>query len=157
MFSVSGGVLVQEEDEGLDSEFKNVTRAAFPKELHRLAHFGVMSAKHLKSNGVALVRQTKEGWLQLVGAGMGQPNRVDCIRMLAGPRARAKVGEEGFGELVLASDAFFPFADNVEFAAELGIRRVVQPGGSLRDEEVIRAADDRGIAMLFTGRRHFRH
>lgn len=154
LVSVSGGVLVQEEDEGLDSDFRDVTRAKFPKERLRLAQFGVIAAKHLKSNAIALVRQTAEGWLQLVGAGMGQPNRVDCIRALAGPRAREK-GETS--DLLLASDAFFPFADNIEFAAELGVKLIVQPGGSLRDEEVIRAADERGIAMVFTGRRHFRH
>lgn len=151
--SVYGGVLVQEEDEGLDQEFKSVTRLRFPEEKLPLASFGVMAAKHLRSNAIALVTE-KKGNFQLVGTGMGQPNRLDCIRALAGPRAAAK-GK--MGELVLVSDAFFPFADGIEAAAEQGIKFIVQPGGSIRDEEVIAAADKLGIAMVFTGRRHFRH
>lgn len=152
--SFSGGILVQEEDEGLDTELRSVTALEFPKEKFRLAHFGIMAAKHLKSNAIALVRMTRNGELQLVGAGMGQPNRVDSIRKLAGPRAKEKGTLE---ELLLISDAFFPFADNVEVAAELGVRYLVQPGGSIRDSEVISACDDKKIAMVFTGRRHFRH
>ena len=155
LVSVSGGILVQDEDEGMDAEVRSVTKAAFPKESMRLALFGVVAAKHLKSNGIALVRQNAQGCLELVGAGMGQPNRVDCIRLLAGPRASAK--NIPAGEILLASDAFFPFADNVEEAHRLGIKKIVQPGGSIRDEEVIGAADRLGIAMAFTGRRHFRH
>ncbi len=152
--SVSGGILVQDEDEGLDPEFQSVTKNEFPKERKRLAQFGVMASKHLKSNAIALVRMCSGGELQLVGAGMGQPNRVDSIRKLAGPRAAEK-GE--LDDLILVSDAFFPFADNIEVADELGIKNIIQPGGSIRDEEVIKACDDRGIAMAFTGRRHFRH
>jgi phosphoribosylaminoimidazolecarboxamide formyltransferase/IMP cyclohydrolase len=85
---------------------------------------------------------------------MGQPNRLDCIRALAGPRAAEKGKMEA---LVLITDAFFPFADGIEAAYQAGIRFVVQPGGSIRDEEVIAAADKLGMAMVFTGRRHFRH
>jgi phosphoribosylaminoimidazolecarboxamide formyltransferase/IMP cyclohydrolase len=151
--SVFGGVLVQDEDEGLDEEWKSVTKLAFPQEKLPLAGFGVMAAKHLRSNAIALVREAK-GNFQLVGAGMGQPNRLDCIRALAGPRAAAKGKMD---DLVLISDAFFPFADGIEAAAEVGIKFIVQPGGSIRDEEVIAAADKLGIAMVFTGRRHFRH
>ncbi|MGZ3656616.1 MAG: bifunctional phosphoribosylaminoimidazolecarboxamide formyltransferase/IMP cyclohydrolase [Bdellovibrionota bacterium] len=152
--SVLGGVLVQEEDEGLDPEFKNVTKVAFPKEKLGLASFGVMAAKHLRSNAIALVREHKNGNYQLVGAGMGQPNRLDSIKALAGPRAKAK-GK--LDDLVLISDAFFPFADGIEAAGELGVKFVVQPGGSIRDDEVIAAADRLGMAMVFTGLRHFRH
>lgn len=152
--SVYGGVLIQEEDEGLDPEFKNVTKLPFPKEKFPLASFGVMAAKHLRSNAIAMVRAHANGNFQLVGAGMGQPNRLDCIRALAGPRAAAKGKME---DLVLVSDAFFPFADGIEAAHESGIRFIVQPGGSIRDEEVIASADKLGIAMVFTGIRHFRH
>lgn len=152
--SVLGGVLVQDEDEGLDAEFKSVTKRTFPKEKHALAHFGVMANKHLRSNAIALVREHKNGNFQLVGAGMGQPNRLDSIRALAGPRAKAKGAMD---DLLLISDAFFPFADGVEAAGELGIQLVVQPGGSIRDEEVVAAADRLGMAMVFTGVRHFRH
>ncbi len=152
--SVLGGVLVQDEDEGPDAEFKSVTKLAFPKEKLPLASFGVMANKHLRSNAIALVREQSNGNFQLVGAGMGQPNRLDSIRALAGPRAKAKGAMD---DLVLISDAFFPFADGVEAAGELGIKFVVQPGGSIKDEEVIAAADRLGMAMVFTGRRHFRH
>lgn len=154
--SISGGVLVQEEDEGVDEQFRSVTKKPFPEDRMALARFGVMANKHLRSNAIALVRALPNGNFQLVGAGMGQPNRLDSIRALAGPRARAKAGVE-MGELVLISDAFFPFADGVETAAELGVKYVVQPGGSIKDEEVIAAADRLGMAMVVTGRRHFRH
>lgn len=152
--SVFGGVLVQQEDEGIDPEFRNVTKVEFPKEKLALASFGVMAAKHLRSNAIALVRTHKNGSFQLVGAGMGQPNRIDSLRALAGPRAKEK---GGLSDLVLISDAFFPFADGIEAAGELGVKFIVQPGGSIRDEEVIAAADKLGMAMVFTGRRHFRH
>lgn len=152
--SVLGGVLVQDEDEGLDTDFKSVTKLAFPREKLALASFGVMANKHLRSNAVALVREHANGNFQLVGAGMGQPNRLDSIRALAGPRAKAKGPVH---DLVLISDAFFPFADGIEAAGELGIKLVVQPGGSIRDDEVIAAADKLGMAMVFTGKRHFRH
>lgn len=151
--SVSGGVLWQDEDSGLDEEIKAVTKAPFPGELETLAHFGIMAAKHLRSNAVALVRK-RGGAYQLVGAGMGQPNRIDSLKALAAPRAQAK-GK--LSEMLLISDAFFPFADMIEASHELGLKAIVQPGGSIRDEEVIAACDKRGIAMAFTGKRHFRH
>lgn len=154
VFSVSGGILVQEEDDGLDVEFKSVTARSFDPAWERLAHFGVMAVKHLRSNAIALVHQTDDGFLHLVAAGMGQPNRVDCIRLLVAQRLERKIPAK---ECLLVSDAFFPFADNVEEAVKLGITRIVQPGGSMRDEETIAAADRLGIAMAFSGRRHFRH
>jgi phosphoribosylaminoimidazolecarboxamide formyltransferase / IMP cyclohydrolase len=152
--SVLGGVLVQDEDEGLDGELKSVTRLAFPHEKTTLASFGIMAAKHLRSNAIALVRAHSNGNFQLVGAGMGQPNRIDSLQALAGPRAKNK-GK--LDDLLLVSDAFFPFADGIEAAGELGLKFVVQPGGSIRDDEVIAAADRLGMAMAFTGKRHFRH
>ncbi len=151
--SVSGGILVQDEDEGKDPEFRSVTKKEFPRELFSLCHFGVLAGKHLRSNAIALVGETK-GNYQLVGAGMGQPNRVDSLRALAGPRAKEKGSLE---KLILVSDAFFPFADIVDVSAELGIKFIVQPGGSIRDQEVIAACDRHGISMLFSERRHFRH
>lgn len=154
--SVYGGVLVQEEDEGVDQEFRSVTKLGFPDEKLPLARFGVMANKHLRSNAIALVRALPNGNFQLVGAGMGQPNRLDSIRALAGPRAAEKKGVK-MEDLVLISDAFFPFADGVEAAHALGVRYVVQPGGSIKDEEVIAAADRLGMSMVVTGRRHFRH
>ena len=152
--SVFGGVLVQDEDTGLDPSFKSVTKAQFPKELEPLAQFGVMACKHLRSNAIALVQKDKKGNFQLVGAGMGQPNRIDSLRSLAGPRAREK-GK--LDDLILISDAFFPFPDIIEAAGELGIKRIVQPGGSIKDQDVIAACDRFQIAMALTGVRHFRH
>jgi phosphoribosylaminoimidazolecarboxamide formyltransferase/IMP cyclohydrolase len=86
-----------------------------------------------------------------VGIGGGQPNRVDCVRI-----AVARAGDRARGA-VMASDAFFPFPDGIEVAAEAGITAVAQPGGSVRDAEAIAAANKAGMAMLFTGARHFRH
>lgn len=152
--SVFGGVLVQDEDTGLDTEFRSVTTKAFPADKMTLAKFGIMACKHLRSNAIALVKEEK-GNFQLVGAGMGQPNRLDSIRALAGPRAKEK--NVTMADLVLVSDAFFPFPDGVEAAYAEGIRLIVQPGGSIKDNEVIARANELGMQMAFTGRRHFRH
>ncbi len=154
--SVSGGLLVQDEDEGGDTRFDVVTTTRFDEGQMALARFGVMACKHLKSNAIALVSRSSGGAFWLTGAGMGQPNRLDSLRQLTIPRFRLKEGVS-IEESVLISDAFFPFRDSVEAAAEFGIRYMVQPGGSIRDQEVIEACNEAGIAMLFTGRRHFRH
>ncbi len=148
--SILGGVLIQDEDLYVEEDFKSVTEARF--DATHLAQFGVMAAKHLKSNAIALVEKNKDS-MQLVGAGMGQPNRIDSLELLAGFRAKGK----NFKEILLASDAFFPFTDIIESAARLGIQRIVQPGGSIRDQEIIEACNQHKIAMAFTGRRHFRH
>jgi phosphoribosylaminoimidazolecarboxamide formyltransferase/IMP cyclohydrolase len=154
--SFTGGVLLQDEDEKFTplQNYIQKTKKAFTAEQIQLASFGVVACKHLKSNGIALVGK-KENIFSLIGTGMGQPNRLDSLRRLAAPRAK----EKGFvmSELILISDAFFPFADTVEAAAAEGIRLIVQPGGSLRDSEVIAAADKENMAMIFTGERHFRH
>jgi phosphoribosylaminoimidazolecarboxamide formyltransferase/IMP cyclohydrolase len=102
--------------------------------------------KHTKSNAIVYARAG-----QTVGVGAGQMSRVDSVRLGA---ARAQLPVEGS---VLASDAFFPFRDGVDEAAKHGITAVIQPGGSVRDEETIAAADEHGLAMVFTGVRHFRH
>ena len=103
----------------------------------------------MKSNAIVLVKHGAT-----IGIGAGQMSRVDAVR-IAIEKARSH-GHDPQGA-VLASDAFFPFADNVALARAAGIAAVVQPGGSVRDEEVITAADDAGMAMTFTGQRHFRH
>jgi phosphoribosylaminoimidazolecarboxamide formyltransferase/IMP cyclohydrolase len=145
---VSGGALLQEEDRTPDSELslRTVTkREPTAKELRDL-RFAWRAVKHVKSNAIALAKEQA-----LVGMGAGQPNRVTSVHLalrLAGERSRGSV---------LASDAFFPFPDSVELAAQGGVTAIIQPGGSIRDEEVIKAADDHGIAMVFTGTRHFRH
>lgn len=162
---VDGGYLVQQLDEGLREDFKTATVAKFPDALAPAARFGVVAAKWIKSNAIAIVRALSDGGFQLVGMGSGQPNRVDAIRKLALPKAREvlksvvkdKDVEKALAECVLVSDAFFPFADNIEEAAGAGIRYIVQPGGSIRDRDVVAACDKLGVAMMLTGRRHFRH
>jgi phosphoribosylaminoimidazolecarboxamide formyltransferase/IMP cyclohydrolase len=104
------------------------------------------ACQHVKSNAIVLVRDNAT-----VGIGGGLPSRVDAARL-----AVAKAGERA-RDSVMASDAFFPFPDGVEVAAQAGVTAVVQPGGSVRDEDVIAAADRLGLAMVFTGVRHFRH
>jgi phosphoribosylaminoimidazolecarboxamide formyltransferase/IMP cyclohydrolase len=100
----------------------------------------------VKSNAIVLAKQGS-----LLGVGAGQMSRVDSVNI-----AIEKAGARAAGA-VLASDAFFPFADSIEQAADAGITAVIQPGGSRRDDEVIAACDQRGLSMVFTGRRHFKH
>ena len=145
---VSGGALLQTADDIAVDPPSWVTmskRQPSEDELLDLA-FAWRTAAHVKSNSIVLAREST-----LVGMGAGQPNRVTSVHLalrVAGERARGSV---------LASDAFFPFADGVELAAEGGITALAQPGGSLRDDDVIEAADRLGLAMVFTGSRHFRH
>ncbi len=145
---VSGGFLAQQPDAYLDDaiELKVVTkRAPSEQELANL-RFAWKVVKHVKSNSIVIVKDRT-----LLGMGAGQPNRVTSVH-LALRRA-----EERARGAVLASDAFFPFPDGVELAADGGVTAVIQPGGSIRDQEVIEAADARAMAMVFTGIRHFRH
>jgi phosphoribosylaminoimidazolecarboxamide formyltransferase/IMP cyclohydrolase len=154
--SVSGGMLVQDEDEGMDTQFENVTEKKFSSEKINLAKFGVTACKHLKSNAIAVVTQKENGAFWLTGAGMGQPNRLDSLRHLTMPRFNMKEGVK-LEDSVLISDAFFPFRDSIEAANEYGVKHIVEPGGSIRDQEVIDACNEFDIAMVFTGRRHFKH
>lgn len=154
--SVNGGLLVQDEDEGMDTEYKPVTDCKFTEKQIDLAKFGTQACKYLKSNSMALVSQYADGSYWLTGAGMGQPNRIDSLQRLTVPRFNLKQGCE-IGESVLVSDAFFPFSDSVEACNEFGIKYIVTPGGSIHDPEVIEACNKYGIAMVFTGRRHFKH
>ncbi len=157
--SICGGILVQEEDELQDNEFQLVTRSKFDNSKMSLAKFGILAGKHLKSNAIALVSlidPVKGKGFWLTGAGMGQPNRLDSLRSLAIPRFDQKENCT-LKDAILISDAFFPFSDNIEEANKFGIKYVVQPGGSIRDKEVIDCCDRYNMAMIFTGRRHFRH
>ena len=155
--SISGGLLIQNEDEsnGKSEELKLVTKSDMTIEARDLIDFGILACKYLKSNGIALVYKTEKGRFVLAGAGMGQPNRLDSLKLLAKVRAQNK--ELSLDKMLLVSDAFFPFADSVEVCHEVGIRNIIQPGGSIRDDEVIEACDKFGIAMITTGIRHFRH
>ena len=149
--SVAGGLLVQSRDDGAvgAADLKTVTRRApDASELADLL-FAWRVCKFVKSNAIVFA---KDG--RTVGIGAGQSSRVVSTRIAAMKAADARLAVAGS---VMASDAFFPFRDGLDAAAELGIRAVIQPGGSMRDAEVIAAADERGIAMVFTGMRHFRH
>ncbi|MCS6931434.1 MAG: bifunctional phosphoribosylaminoimidazolecarboxamide formyltransferase/IMP cyclohydrolase [Acetobacteraceae bacterium] len=156
--SVSGGLLVQTRDSGrvTAADLQVVTRRAPTEaELSDLL-FAFRVAKHVKSNAIVYA---KDG--ATVGIGAGQMSRVDSARIAAWKAAEAAKAA-GLPEpltkgSVVASDAFFPFADGLEAAAAAGATAVIQPGGSLRDKEVIAAADSAGLAMVFTGMRHFRH
>ena len=145
---VLGGALMQNRDALAEDvkDWKAVTERSPTEEEFLDLAFAWKAVKHIKSNAIVLTRGQA-----LLGMGAGQPNRVTSVHL-----ALRAAGEAASGS-VLASDAFFPFADGVETAAEGGVTAVVQPGGSIRDVEVIEAADKAGIAMLFTGVRHFRH
>jgi phosphoribosylaminoimidazolecarboxamide formyltransferase/IMP cyclohydrolase len=141
-------VLIQERDRLVRAprEFRVVTKRA-PSDAERAdLLFGWRVLPHVRSNGILLARGGA-----VVGVGAGQPSRVDSVAI-----ACRKAGERARGA-ALASDAFFPFPDGIEEAAAAGITAVIQPGGSVRDDATIAAADRAGIAMLVTGERHFRH
>ncbi|MGY8818837.1 MAG: bifunctional phosphoribosylaminoimidazolecarboxamide formyltransferase/IMP cyclohydrolase [Pseudomonadales bacterium] len=148
---VNGGLLVQSRDVGMISEadLKVVTqRAPTEQEIHDLI-FAWKVAKFVKSNAIVYAKNR-----QTVGVGAGQMSRVNSARIAAIKAEHAGLPVPG---AVMASDAFFPFRDGIDNAAKAGITAVIQPGGSMRDAEVIAAADEAGIAMVFTGMRHFRH
>ena len=156
--SVSGGFLAQSRDSGriTAADVRTVTRRPpTPEELDDLI-FAFRVCKHVKSNAIVYARAGAT-----VGIGSGQPNRVDSARIAAWKSEEAAKAAGLPGRLtegsVVASDAFFPFADGLEAAVSAGATAVIQPGGSIRDAEVIAAADAAGLAMVFTGMRHFRH
>jgi phosphoribosylaminoimidazolecarboxamide formyltransferase / IMP cyclohydrolase len=146
--SVAGGLLVQTADVGDEPWGEWSVAGQVQPDDATLAdlRFAWVACKHTKSNAIVLARDG-----QLVGCGAGQMSRVDSVRL-----AVERSGDRHVGA-VLASDAFFPFRDGPDAAAAAGVRAIVQPGGSVRDDEVIAAADEHGIAMVLTGRRHFRH
>ncbi len=153
--SIEGGWLMQQQDSVSLVDAKVVTKKNFSKNQGRLAEFAMLAVKNLKSNAIALCRQTGNDF-ELLTMGSGQTNRIDCIEKLITSRlADKKVAD--LSEVVLASDAFFPFADSVQAAAKLGVKYIIQPGGSVKDNEVIAEADKLDVAMMFTGRRHFLH
>jgi phosphoribosylaminoimidazolecarboxamide formyltransferase/IMP cyclohydrolase len=119
------------------------------EEQARDLEFAWQVCKHVSSNAIVLAKE-----LQTIGIGAGQMSRVDAVRIAVGKAQ--ELGHDPVGS-VLASDAFFPFADGPELALDAGVTAIVQPGGSRRDDEVIAAVEGAGAAMVFTGRRHFRH
>ncbi|ACO04517.1 MAG TPA: bifunctional phosphoribosylaminoimidazolecarboxamide formyltransferase/inosine monophosphate cyclohydrolase [Persephonella sp.] len=146
---ISGGILVQDRDTQLYNELKVVTdREPTDKEMEDLL-FAWKVVKHVKSNSVVIAKNKAT-----VGIGPGQTSRVDSLETAVKKAEEFNLDTEGS---VLASEAFFPFRDSVDQAAKYGIKAIIQPGGSIRDNEVIQAANEHGIAMVFTGMRHFKH
>jgi phosphoribosylaminoimidazolecarboxamide formyltransferase/IMP cyclohydrolase len=156
--TVAGGLLVQSRDNASadDIELRVVTRRAPSEAELRDLRFAFRVAKHVKSNTIIYAKD-----MATVGIGAGQMSRVDAARIAARKAQDAatalKLAQPMTQGSVVASDAFFPFADGMLACIEAGATAVIQPGGSMRDDEVIKAADEAGIAMVFTGVRHFRH
>ncbi len=156
--TVAGGLLVQSRDNAVvdDMELKPVTKRAPSNAELRDLRFAFRVAKHVKSNTIVYAKDSST-----VGIGAGQMSRVDAARIAARKAAdaaqQAGLKEPATKGSVVASDAFFPFADGLLVAIEAGATAVIQPGGSVRDDEVIKAADAHGVAMVFTSTRHFRH
>lgn len=167
---LNGSLLAQDTDSQLHSKLDVVTANPVDMTVEQpLIEFGLRAIKTIKSNSIAIVR-FRNGYAQLLGMGAGQPNRLIATK-LSIEKSRENLrneytgAEEDFEAYVakelanawLISDAFFPFADNVELAAKAGVRKIVQPGGSIRDKSVITTCDDLGVSMVFTGIRHFKH
>lgn len=167
---LNGSLLAQDADNQLYDKMDVVTQTPVVMSIEQtLIEFGLRAIKTIKSNSIAIVRFV-HGYAQLLGMGAGQPNRLVATQ-LAVQKSRENLrneytGAEGdfeayvaeeLGKAWLISDAFFPFEDNVELAAEAGLRKIVQPGGSIRDKSVIETCDQLGVAMVFTGTRHFKH
>ncbi len=148
---ISGGVLVQNRDNLIVTveDLRVVSEKKPTEEEIRAMLFAWKVCKHVKSNAIVFANE-----FQTVGVGAGQMNRVDSVRIAA---MRAEKTELQLKNTVLASDAFFPFRDNVDEAAKFGISAIIQPGGSIKDEEVIQSANEHGLAMVFTNFRHFKH
>ncbi|HXV43783.1 MAG TPA: bifunctional phosphoribosylaminoimidazolecarboxamide formyltransferase/IMP cyclohydrolase [Anaerolineae bacterium] len=146
--SVAGGILAQQRDQGdpPDVEWRVVSKRQPSSQETSALKFAWLACQHVKSNAIVLAAGTAT-----VGIGGGLPSRVDSVKL-----ATVKAGEKAQGA-VLASDAFFPFPDGLEVAAAAGVAAVIQPGGSVQDQAVIEAANRLGLAMIFTGVRHFRH
>jgi phosphoribosylaminoimidazolecarboxamide formyltransferase / IMP cyclohydrolase len=153
MKRISGGMLVQEKDFSDAAEYKTMTKRAPTAEEMATLEFAWRVVKHVKSNAIVLARG-----LQAVGLGAGQMSRIDSLKV-----AWMKYQQQQplilahQQPLVMASDAFFPFRDCVDEAAKMGISAIIHPGGSVRDEDSVKAANEYGMAMVFTGMRHFRH
>jgi phosphoribosylaminoimidazolecarboxamide formyltransferase/IMP cyclohydrolase len=160
---LNGSLLVQDTDQILMQDAKSVTGQNFDLDAHQdLVRFGLSAIRAIKSNSIVLVRRINNH-LQLLGMGAGQPNRLIATK-LAIDKAKENLKDlseeerkEQLSAAVMVSDAFFPFEDNVELAAAEGIRNIVQPGGSIRDPQIIETCNRYQIAMIFTGIRHFKH
>ena len=150
---MSYGMLAQDRDNYLLKEIKDMTVRKPTEEESKSLDFAWKVCKHVKSNAIILVRGR-----QTVGIGAGQMSRIDSLQIaLKKMKEAVSRTDENMNALVLASDAFFPFDDVVREAGKSGITAIVQPGGSIRDEDSIKAANDLGMAMIATSMRHFKH
>jgi phosphoribosylaminoimidazolecarboxamide formyltransferase/IMP cyclohydrolase len=165
---INGGLLVQDLDTEILESWSVPTEVPFAENKKELALFGIAAAKHTKSNAIVLVQEYKAGQFRVLGMGAGQPNRVDALKKLSVSKAVDNLKTENpeitdeeiqqiIGECVFVSEAFFPFADSIDAASEMGAKFIVQPGGSIRDDEVIAACNKHGMAMAMTNMRHFKH
>jgi phosphoribosylaminoimidazolecarboxamide formyltransferase/IMP cyclohydrolase len=152
--TINGGHIVQHEDHGQEEQFNIVSGDQSLFDNKSLVEFGLKVTKHLNSNAIALVSLV-DGSPCLLGAGMGNPNRLVSLDQ-AVEKAREN-GHDNLSQAILISDAFFPFRDNIDKANGFGIKAIIQPGGSIKDSEVISACEEFGISMMLTGMRHFRH
>lgn len=143
---INGGLLVQEKDASESGEWRNVSGAKATKEEVSDLEFAWKVVKHVRSNAIVIAKDRAT-----IGIGVGQTSRIDSTQ-----NAIAKAGERAKGS-VLASDGFFPFKDSIEVAAKAGVKAIVEPGGSIKDDGVIEEAKKQGIALFFTGERHFKH
>jgi len=166
---LKGSILVQDADNELYSKMECVTETKFDVENNiDLIEFGIAAMRQVKSNSIIIVRKLADGTYQQLGMGAGQPNRVISTK-LAIEKAKENLTNEysgddlesyykkQFANCILVSDAFFPFPDNVENAHAAGIRTIIQPGGSIKDKIVKKRCNELGVAMIFTGLRHFKH
>ncbi len=142
---IDGGMLVQNADDQFSDDIKTVTEVKPTEEQTKALLFSQRIVKYVKSNAIVVTNGT-----QALGVGGGQVNRIWATQ-----QAIERAKEKFSGDLVLASDAFFPFRDVVDTCAKEGIKAIIQPGGSMRDDESIQAANEHNIPMLFTGMRHF--
>lgn len=166
---LNGAILVQDCDDKLYDKMEIVTETKFDlNKLKNLIEFGINSMRQIKSNSIVIVRELEDKTFQLLGMGAGQPNRVISTKLAIAKAIENLTNEydgedleeyikEQFAKAILISDAFFPFPDNVENAHSAGIKIIIQPGGSIKDKKVIRRCNELGVAMVFTGTRHFKH
>lgn len=148
--SLLGGLLLQDSDTTHETydQFEVVSKVQPTQAQLKALQFGQTVVKHVKSNAIVVTTDH-----QTLGVGAGQMNRIDSVK-IAIDKAKDK---PDFADAILASDAFFPMDDSVEFAAKNGIKAVVEPGGSIKDKDSIAKADEYGIALVFSGVRHFKH
>ena len=165
---ITGGMLVQEIDTQIIESWSVPTKTPFSESKKELALFGIAAAKHTKSNAIVLVQEYEDRQFRVLGMGAGQPNRVDALKKLSVSKSIENLKNENpnidddeikkiIGECIFVSEAFFPFADSIDSANEMGAKYLVQPGGSIRDNEVIEACNKYGISMAFINMRHFKH